>query len=69
MFITKPEILKKWFSKLFNWLEKCEKVFGFENLEGYDTIRLYAYLAERYLSFWYRKYTNYKEHPWVFIDQ
>jgi len=69
MFITKPEILKKWFSKLFNWLEKCEEIFGFENLEGYDTTRLYAYLAERYLSFWYRKYTNYKEHPWVFIDQ
>ena len=68
MFITKPEILKKWFSKLFSWLEKCEEVFGFESLKGYDTARLYAYLAERYLSFWYRKYTNFKEQPWVFID-
>ena len=68
MFITKPEILKNWFSKLFSWLEKCEEVFGFESLKGYDTTRLYAYLAERYLSFWYRKYTNFKEQPWVFID-
>ena len=68
MFITKPEILKNWFSKLFSWLEKCEEVFGFKSLKGYDTTRLYAYLAERYLSFWYRKYTNFKEQPWVFID-
>jgi hypothetical protein len=29
---------------------------------------LYAYLAERYLSFWFKKYTVYKEHPWVFIE-
>tara|TARA_Y100000741_G_scaffold139987_1_gene105634 strand:- start:48 stop:842 length:795 start_codon:yes stop_codon:yes gene_type:complete len=69
MFITKPAILNLWFSKLFPWLEKCEKVFGFENLKGYDTTRIYAYLAERYQSFWFKKYTVYKENPWVFIDQ
>ena len=37
-------------------------------LKGYDTERLYAYLAERYLSFWFTKYTRYREHPWAFID-
>ena len=68
MFITKKDILNKWFSKLFPWLEKCENQFGFDNLKGYDTKRLYAFLAERYLSFWFKKYTVYKEHPWVFID-
>ena len=69
MFITRPEIINKWFSKLFPWLEKCEKIFGFENLKGYETTRMYAYLAERYQSFWFKKYTVYKENPWVFIDQ
>ena len=68
MFIAKKDILDKWFSKLFPWLERCEDQFGFDNLKGYDTKRLYAYLAERYLSFWFKKYTVYKEQPWIFID-
>ena len=68
MFIAKKDILDKWFGKLFPWLEKCEEKFGFNNLKGYDTKRLYAYLAERYLSFWFKKYTAYKEQPWIFID-
>jgi hypothetical protein len=65
MFIAKPTIAKKWFAKLFSWLFRCEKVFGFHNLSGYDTTRLYAYLAERYLSFWFKKYTKYIEWPVV----
>jgi len=65
MFIAKPTIAKKWFSKLFPWLFRCEKVFGFHNLSGYDTTRLYAYLAERYLSFWFKKYTKFIEWPVV----
>ena len=68
MFIVRPEILDKWFKKLFEWLENCENVFGFESLKGYDTQRLYAYLAERYLSFWFRKYTRSLEWPWIFFD-
>ena len=35
--------------------EKCENVFGFNKLEGYETTRIYAYLAERYLSYWFKK--------------
>ena len=68
MFITKKKIMNKWFNVLFPWLERCEKVFGFENLEGYDKTRIYAYLAERFLSFWFKKYTTYKEQAWTFID-
>jgi hypothetical protein len=68
MFVAKPEILNKWFTSLFAWLERCEKEFGFKELGGYDTTRIYAYLAERYLSFWFKKHTNYLESPWVFID-
>ena len=69
MFITKKKIMNNWFESLFPWLERCEKVFGFDDLKGYDTMRLYAFLAERYLSFWFKKYTKYKEQPWVFINE
>lgn len=68
MFITRPEVAYKWFKSLFTWLEKCESIFGFHELKGYDTTRIYAYLAERYLSYWFKKYSKYKEHPWTFID-
>jgi|TARA_A100001011_G_scaffold132458_1_gene139609 hypothetical protein len=68
MFIAKPLIIDKWFTDLFSWLFECEKIFGFENLKGYDTQRLYAYLAERYLSFWFKKYSKSIEWPWTFID-
>jgi hypothetical protein len=65
MFIAKACIADKWFSSLFPWLFRCEKIFGFDNLKGYDTQRLYAYLAERYLSFWFKKYTKFVEWPVV----
>ena len=68
MFIAKPSIHQKWFDTLFPWLSRCEKIFGFKELEGYDTGRLYAYLAERYLSFWFKKYTNYLNWPWAFYE-
>ena len=68
MFISGAKILNQWFTKLFAWLERCEEVFSRERLQGYDTTRLYAYLAERYLSFWFKKNTKYFENPWVFID-
>ena len=39
-----------------------------KNLKGYDQTRLYAYLAERYLSFWFNKYTKVKKANWTFFD-
>lgn len=68
MVISKKLILDKWFNALFDWLFNCEKIFGFNNLKGYDTGRLYAYLSERYLSFWFNHYYNTKECPWIFFD-
>ena len=69
MFIAKPTILDKWFNSLFEWLFKCEEEFGFENLKGYDTGRLYAYLAERYLSFWIDKYLKKLTMPWLIYEE
>ena len=67
MFIAKKEIAEKWFNDVFSWLFACEEVLGFENLKGYET-RIYAYLAERYLSFWFNKYSQSLKWPWVFAD-
>ena len=68
MFISKPKIINKWFESLFSWLFECEKVLGFDKLKGYDETRLYAYLAERYLSFWFKKYTKSLDWPWEFFE-
>ena len=68
MFIAKADIVNKWFNVLFPWLSRCEREFGFEKLKGYDTQRLYAYLAERYLSFWFNKHTKSLSWPWVLFD-
>ena len=68
MCISKKKILEKWFTDLFRWLFDCEKIFGFKNLAGYDQQRLYAYLAERYLPFWFKKYSKNKELNWMFFD-
>jgi len=68
MFITKSPIMNRWFTDLFEWLFECEKIFGFKGLQGYDTTRLYAFLAERYLSFWFKKYTKYLQWKWIFNE-
>ncbi len=68
MFISKPFILNSWFATLFAWLERCEKKIPQDQLMGYDKTRMYAYLAERFLSYWFQKYTKYKEQSWIFID-
>lgn len=66
-FCRSKKIINKYFLSVFSWLEKCEKVFGF-NLEGYKFRRMYAFLAERYLSYWFNKYTNSLEWPIFFYD-
>jgi hypothetical protein len=68
MFIANPLIAEKYFDKLFPWLFRCEEIFDFKKLYGYDTTRLYAYLAERYLSFWFKKYTKFIEWPIITLD-
>ena len=68
MFICKSKkILKDYYDSLFPWLERCEKEFGFE-LTGYGLKRMYGFLAERYMSYWFQKYTNFKLMPIIFKD-
>ena len=63
------EMKNEWFEDLFSWLFKCEKKFGTKTLKGYDQKRLYAYLAERYLSYWFKKNTKYLEYNWTFFEK
>ena len=68
MFITKSsKIIDAYFKDVFSWLKKCEKIFGYD-LDGYGQIRMYTFLAERYLSFWFKKYTKSLEWPVIYLD-
>ena len=68
MFICKSKkILNRYYESLFPWLEKCESIFGFD-LHGYGEKRIYGFLAERYMSYWFQKYTKYKTLPIIFKD-
>ena len=68
MFVCRSKkIMNDYFSSIFPWLLRCEKIFGFD-LEGYGKTRMYAFLAERYLSYWFRKYTKPLQWPVIFFD-
>ena len=62
------QILQDYYSVIFPWLERCEKEFGFENLSGYGQTRIYTFLAERFMPYWFQKNTKYKTMPIVFFD-
>ena len=68
MFICKSNIiLNKYYETIFPWLKRCEKLFGFD-LKGYGLKRIYGFLAERFMSYWFRKYTNFSTLPIIFKD-
>ena len=66
-FSKNNDLINSFYSNLFEWLFNCEKIFGFE-LEGYDTQRIYSFLTERYMPFWFNKYAKVKYWPWVYCD-
>ena len=69
MFICKSKkIMKDYYSTVFPWLKRCEEVFGVGNLKGYGETRIYGFLAERYMSYWFQKNTKYKTMPIVFYE-
>ena len=61
------ELMNRYYQTIFEWLSDCEKVFKFD-LKGYGQIRIYAFLAERFLPFWFYKYARCLEWPIVFND-
>ena len=68
MFICKSkEKLKNYYEDLFPWLEKCEKLFDPAKLRGYE-VRICAFLAERFMPYWFQKNTKYTTMPVFFYD-
>ena len=69
MFICKSKnLLKNYYETIFPWLEKCEKIFPIEKLHGYDLTRIYGFLAERFLSYWFQKNAKCKTMDITFYD-
>tara|TARA_B100001059_G_scaffold220706_1_gene242965 strand:+ start:149 stop:985 length:837 start_codon:yes stop_codon:yes gene_type:complete len=66
-FAKNNDLINTFYSNLFYWLSECEKVFGF-NLKGYGNQRIYSFLTERYMPFWFNKYAKVKYWPWVYCD-
>ena len=68
MFVCKSKkIIKNYYNSVFPWLKRCEKVFGFQS-GSYGETRIYGFLAERYLSFWFNKYTKPLMWPIIWFD-
>ena len=68
LFMCKSKILlNNYYEVIFDWFEKLENVFGFSN-DSYEKQRLYGFLAERFLSYWFNKYSKVLEKPIVFYD-
>ena len=65
-FCKSNELMNKYFISVFNWLQECEKIFGFD-IHGYKYKRMYAFLAERYFSYWFTKYAKPLEWPIFFF--
>ena len=69
MFICKSKKkLQEYYSVIFPWLKRCEDEFGFGNLKGYGETRIYGFLAERFMSYWFQKNSKFKTIPIVFYD-
>tara|TARA_B100001063_G_C16743590_1_gene546208 strand:- start:48 stop:842 length:795 start_codon:yes stop_codon:yes gene_type:complete len=70
MFICKNfYILKKFYDEIFPWLFECEKIFKNQNLKGYNKVRIYGFLAERFMPFWFIKNYNTTTCPISFFDK
>ena len=68
MFVTKSKkLIINYYEDVFVWLERCEKIFGFD-LDGYSKKRIYAFLAERFLPYWFNKNAKVLEWPIIFQD-
>ena len=69
MFICKSkELLNLYYQTLFPWLKRCENIFSSKDLQGYDLARIYAFLAERFTSYWFEKNAKFKTMDITYYD-
>ena len=52
----------------FNSAEHASNLFGFKDLKGFGKIRIYTFLAERFMPYWFNKNTKAKTMPIIFYD-
>lgn len=69
MFYSKPKIMNELYKDLFDWLFKCEKIFNKKELIGYDLQRIYCFLSERFIPFWFKKNVKFTHWPWIFYEE
>ena len=70
MFICRnPIILSNFYDEMFPWLFRCEKLFKNKDLSGYNKIRIYGFLAERFMPFWFLKNYRVTTCPITFFDK
>ena len=68
MFITKNKnLINSFYNTTFTWLKNCEEIFGF-NKGTYGNTRIYAFLMERFISYWFNKYSKVKVWPVAFYN-
>ena len=69
MFICKTQIFCINFEDtIFPWLFECEKIFKDKKLYGYDKQRIYGFLAERFMPFWFLENFKTTTNPISFFD-
>ena len=69
LFICKNSvILNEYYKFIFNWMFKCEEKFKNLKLDTYGKKRIYGFLAERLMPFWFKKHFKIIEWPYVFFD-
>ena len=69
LFICKNNLLiKKYYQTVFDWLFKCEKKFENLKLNTFGKKRIYGFLAERFMPFWFKRNSKTIDWPYVFFD-
>ncbi len=69
MFICKnSKILNQFYNEIFPWLFKCEEEFKNKNLKGYDKKRIYGFLAERFMPYWFKQNFKTTSCPITFFE-
>ena len=69
LFICKnPNLLSQYYDDVFTWLFKCEQEFKDIKLNTFGKKRIYGFLAERYLPFWFKRNCNTLDWPYVYFD-
>ena len=64
IFIIKKKFFKELCEDMFLWMKKCEKLFKKKDLRNYGEIRIFDFIAERFISFWITKNCKFKKWPY-----